>query len=89
MALTSAQCEFFKLFGYLYLPNLLTEDIDWMTEEHGAGFEQKGMVHDGTKRSQKVTERPLKGHASNRFTRANVSSGIGHRTQNISLKSMN
>ena len=54
MALTLAQCEFFKLFGYLYLPNLLTEEIDWLTEEHRAVFEKKGMVHDGTKRSQIV-----------------------------------
>ena len=54
MALTSAQCEFFKLFGYLYLPNLLTEDIEWMTEEHCTVFEKKEMVHDGTKRSQIV-----------------------------------
>ena len=46
MALTSAQCEFFNLFGYLCLPNLLTEEIEWMTEEHRATFEKKGIVPD-------------------------------------------
>jgi ectoine hydroxylase-related dioxygenase (phytanoyl-CoA dioxygenase family) len=54
MALTSAQCTFFNLFGYLYLPNLLTEDIEWMTEEHRTIFAKKDMVHDGTKHSQIV-----------------------------------
>ena len=54
MALASAQCEFFNLFGYLYLPNLLTEEIEWMTEEHRVIFEEKGVVHDGTERSQIV-----------------------------------
>ena len=54
MALTSAQCTFFESFGYLYLPDLLTEDVDWMTQAHRAIFEEKGMVHDGTKRSQIV-----------------------------------
>lgn len=54
MALASAQCEFFNLFGYLYLPNLLTAEIEWMTEEHRAIFEKKGVVHDGTERSQIV-----------------------------------
>lgn len=53
VALTSAQCEFFKLFGYIYLPNLLTEDIEWLTEEHQAVFEKKGMVHDGGGRSRR------------------------------------
>ena len=54
MALTSQQCTFFKTFGYLYLPDYLTEDIDWMTEEHRKIFEKKGIKHDGTKRSQIV-----------------------------------
>ena len=54
MALTSQQCTFFKTFGYLYLPDYLTEDIDWMAEEHRKIFEKKGIKHDGTKRSQIV-----------------------------------
>ncbi|MCZ6678601.1 MAG: phytanoyl-CoA dioxygenase family protein [Candidatus Poribacteria bacterium] len=54
MALTPQQYAFFESFGYLVLPGLLTDDIDWMTEEHRAIFERKGMVHDGTKRSQIV-----------------------------------
>jgi ectoine hydroxylase-related dioxygenase (phytanoyl-CoA dioxygenase family) len=54
MALTSQQCTFFETFGYLYLPDLMTEDIDWLIEEHRKVFEKKGIVHDGTKRSQIV-----------------------------------
>ena len=52
--MTSAQCEFFKLFGYLFLPNLLAEEIDWITKEHREVFEKKGIVHDGTRRTQIV-----------------------------------
>ena len=51
MALTSQQCEFFHSFGYLVLPGLLADDVDWMAEEHGKVFEKNGVVHDGTKRS--------------------------------------
>ena len=50
MALTPQQYAFFESFGYLVLPGLLTDDIDWMAEEHRAIFERKGMVHDGTKK---------------------------------------
>ena len=39
MALTSQQCEFFHSFGYLVLPGLLADDVDWMAEEHGKVFE--------------------------------------------------
>lgn len=54
MALTPQQCTFFESFGHLYLPGLLTEEIDWMAEEHQLIFEKKGIHHDGTKRSQIV-----------------------------------
>ncbi len=51
MALTPQQCAFFESFGYVFFPNLLTEEIDWMTEEHRKIFKKKGVKHDGTKRS--------------------------------------
>ena len=39
MALTPQQCEFFDSFGYLVLPGLLADDVDWMVEEHRKVFE--------------------------------------------------
>ena len=54
MALTDQQCGFFETFGYLYLPDLLTEEISWIIEEHRKVFENKGVKHDGTKRSMIV-----------------------------------
>ena len=51
MTLTPQQCTFFESFGYLILPGLLTDDIEWIIQEHQKVFEQKGIVHDGTKRS--------------------------------------
>jgi hypothetical protein len=49
--LTPQQQHFFETFGYLVLPGLLADDIDWITEEFEAVFRDRGMVHDGTKRS--------------------------------------
>ena len=54
MALTPQQCAFFDSFGYIYFPGLLTEEIDWITEEHRLVFEKKSVTHDGTKRSMIV-----------------------------------
>ena len=54
MMLTPQQCTFFESFGYLMLPGLMTDDIDWIIEEHGKVFEQQGVVHDGSKRSMIV-----------------------------------
>jgi hypothetical protein len=51
MTLTPQQCTFFESFGYLILPGLLTDDIEWIIQEHQKVFEQNGIVHDGTKRS--------------------------------------
>jgi len=45
------QRNFFESLGYLILPGLLADDIDWITDEHQKVFEKKGVVHDGTKRS--------------------------------------
>ncbi len=51
MELTSQQKQFFETFGYLVMPGLLKEDIDWVTEEFEAVFQDRGVTHDGTKRS--------------------------------------
>lgn len=45
------QRNFFESLGYLILPGLLADDIDWITDEHQRVFEKKGVVHDGSKRS--------------------------------------
>jgi hypothetical protein len=51
MELTQHQKNFFDTFGYLHLPGLLKEKIDWIIAEHEAVFQQRGVVHDGTQRS--------------------------------------
>ncbi|MBI4553607.1 MAG: phytanoyl-CoA dioxygenase family protein [Candidatus Latescibacteria bacterium] len=45
------QKQFFEDFGYLFIPGLLKDEIDWITEEFEAVFRESGIVHDGTKRS--------------------------------------
>ena len=52
--LTVEQKHFFETFGYLVLPKLLLDDIDWITEEFEAVFQGRGVVHDGSKRSTVV-----------------------------------
>lgn len=54
MSLTPQQCAFFESFGYIVLPGLMTEDIPWIIEEHRKVFENKGIIHDGSRRSQIV-----------------------------------
>ena len=54
MALTPEQCAFFQTFGYIYLPGLLVDDIDWIADEHRLVFEDSGVEHDGSKRSMIV-----------------------------------
>src|SRR5438445_7319098 len=49
--LTDQQKQFFETFGYLILPGLLADDVGWITEEFEAAFRDRGVVHDGTKRS--------------------------------------
>ena len=51
MKLTIQQCAFFQSFGYLILPGLLADEMDWIIEEHRNVFEKNGVVHDGSKRS--------------------------------------
>ena len=51
MELTCKQKQFFETFGYLALPGLLKDEIDWITEEFEAVFRGRNVVHDGSKRS--------------------------------------
>ena len=51
MELTALQKHFFETFGYLVMPGLIREDVGWVTEEFEAVFRDRGVVHDGTKRS--------------------------------------
>src|SRR5215218_2264569 len=51
MELSQQQIDCFETFGYLVLPGLLSEDVAWIIEEFEAVFTQRGVVHDGSKRS--------------------------------------
>jgi len=49
--LTPLQVQRFETFGYLVLPQLLGDDIGWITEEFHAVFAESSLEHDGTKRT--------------------------------------
>jgi hypothetical protein len=49
--LTPQQKQFFETFGYLVLPGLLADEIAWVSDEFAAVGRDRGVVHDGTKRS--------------------------------------
>ena len=51
MELSQQQRDHFETFGYLVLPALMSEEISWIIEEFEAVFQNRGVVHDGTKRS--------------------------------------
>lgn len=51
MELTDQQQAFFKTWGYLHLPGLLADRIDWILSEYQAVWRDRGVVHDGTKRT--------------------------------------
>jgi len=51
MELSQQQRDFFETFGFLVLPGLLNEEVSWIIEEFEAVFAQRGVVHDGSKRS--------------------------------------
>jgi hypothetical protein len=51
MELTQRQKNFFETFGYLHLPGLVADSIHWIIEEFEAVWRDRGVVHDGTKRS--------------------------------------
>src|SRR5215218_4993557 len=54
MQLTQEQKNFFDTFGYLVLPGLLADDLAWIKAEFEAVFTDRGVQHDGTKRSTVV-----------------------------------
>jgi hypothetical protein len=49
--MTDQQRRQFETFGYLVFPGLLAAYIGWITEEFEAVFRDRGVEHDGTKRS--------------------------------------
>ncbi|MBT5871838.1 MAG: hypothetical protein HOH43_00355 [Candidatus Latescibacteria bacterium] len=57
--LTDQQKRYFSDFGYIFLPGLMAEEIDWITEEYERAFRDHGVNHDGTQRSSlgKIIER--------------------------------
>ena len=51
MELREEQKRFFDTFGYLILPGLVQDSIGWITEEFEAVFTDRGVQHDGSRRS--------------------------------------
>lgn len=49
--LTEQQLRFFDAFGYLVLPGLLARELEWITAEFEAVFQDRGIVHDASRRS--------------------------------------
>ena len=54
MEITPQQVAFFNTFGCLKLTQAFRDDIDWITSEFAQVFVDRGVVHDGTKRSMIV-----------------------------------
>ena len=52
--LSPQQLRFFEVFGYLVLPRLLKDDIEEITDAFEQVWAERGMDHDGTKRSMIV-----------------------------------
>jgi hypothetical protein len=48
---TDQQQRFFETWGYLVLPGLLADEIDWVTEEYEAVWRERDVIHDGSQRS--------------------------------------
>jgi len=53
MSLSQAQIDFFETFGFIKLPQLMSDSVDWITEEFTQTFNGNSLLkpHDGTKRS--------------------------------------
>lgn len=51
MFLTSQQQRFFNVFGYLVLPGLVAEDIDWITDSFERLMQTVAVKHDETQRT--------------------------------------
>lgn len=47
MALTEAQVAFFEAFGYLHLPGYMSDELDWICEEHAKLFVEFDIEPDG------------------------------------------
>jgi hypothetical protein len=48
---TPQQLHFFETFGFLVMPGLMADSIDWITDEFEAVFTDRGIEHDGGQRS--------------------------------------
>jgi len=57
--LTDQHKRFFDDFGYIFLPGLMAQEVDWIIEEYERAFADSRIEHDGTKRSSlgKIVER--------------------------------
>ena len=77
MQLTTQQISFFDTFGYLVLPGLVANDIDWITSEFEAVFQGRGVVHDGSKRSTVVPFIDQREQLSTLLDHPNVTGLIG------------
>ncbi len=51
MELTQEQKNFYNTFGYLVMPGLVRDSIDWIIDEFEAVFTDRGIQHDGSRRS--------------------------------------
>ncbi len=51
MVLSSGQKRFFDDFGYLALPGLMREEVQWIVDEFEGVFDRAGVLHDGSRRS--------------------------------------
>jgi len=51
MQITDKQVAFYQTFGFLKLPRAFAGEIGWITAEFEQVFMDRGVVHDGTKRS--------------------------------------
>lgn len=51
MFFTDQHRAFFDTFGYIVFPGLLADRIDWITAEFEAVWQDRGVSHDGSKRS--------------------------------------
>jgi hypothetical protein len=51
MAITEQQLRFFETFGFLTIPGLLRQEIAWIEDEFEAVWRDRGVVHDGSRRS--------------------------------------
>jgi hypothetical protein len=51
MQTTKQQIAFFETFGFLKLTQAFREEIGWITSEFEKVFTDRGIVHDGTRRS--------------------------------------